>query len=143
MDAVAPSSAPWKADVPLQQTRGLTKSFRGFQAVNAVDLTISEGTAHALDAPNGAGKTTLFHLLTGILSPSSGSSLHRRIRGRGGDGVVRLRPAGALLSPSGSPGSWPSRWPVSPSTLGGRPTAADAHGPDPDVVADLQVRSIA
>jgi len=63
--------------VPLLQTRGLTKEFRGFRAVNEVDLTITEGTIHALVGPNGAGKTTLFNLLTGFLSPTSGSILHR------------------------------------------------------------------
>ncbi|MHB8274006.1 MAG: ABC transporter ATP-binding protein [Dermatophilaceae bacterium] len=65
------------SSTPLLQTRGLTKEFRGFLAVNDVDLTINEGTIHALVGPNGAGKTTLFNLLTGFLSPSSGSILYR------------------------------------------------------------------
>ena len=65
------------SSVPLLQTRGLTKEFRGFRAVNGVDLTITEGTIHALVGPNGAGKTTLFNLLTGFLTPSSGSILYR------------------------------------------------------------------
>jgi len=59
--------------VPLLQTSGLTKDFRGFRAVNGVDLTIAVGTIHALVGPNGAGKTTLFNLLTGFLTPSSGT----------------------------------------------------------------------
>ena len=63
--------------VPLLQTRGLTKEFRGFRAVNEVDLTIAEGTIHALVGPNGAGKTTLFNLLTGFLAPTAGSILYR------------------------------------------------------------------
>jgi len=63
--------------IPLLQTRGLTKDFQGFRAVNGVDLTITEGTIHALVGPNGAGKTTLFNLLTGFLTPSSGSILYR------------------------------------------------------------------
>lgn len=62
---------------PLLQTRGLTKEFRGFQAVREIDLTITEGTIHALVGPNGAGKTTLFNLLTGFLTPSSGTILYR------------------------------------------------------------------
>jgi branched-chain amino acid transport system ATP-binding protein len=53
--------------------RGLTKSFRGFQAVKNVDLDVLEGEVHALVGPNGAGKTTLFNLLTGYITPSSGT----------------------------------------------------------------------
>ncbi len=55
------------------RTEGLTKYFRGFRAVNAVDLEVHEGGVHALVGPNGAGKTTLFNLLTGFISPSKGT----------------------------------------------------------------------
>src|SRR5262245_42505038 len=51
---------------------GLTRDFRGFRAVDGVDLAIAAGEVHALVGPNGAGKTTLFNLLTGFLAPSSG-----------------------------------------------------------------------
>jgi branched-chain amino acid transport system ATP-binding protein len=53
-------------------THGLCRDFQGFRAVNAVDLTVAEGTVHALVGPNGAGKTTLFNLLTGFLAPTGG-----------------------------------------------------------------------
>jgi branched-chain amino acid transport system ATP-binding protein len=53
-------------------TRGLVKEFRGFRAVDGVDLNVTAGTVHALVGPNGAGKTTLFNLLTGFLVPTSG-----------------------------------------------------------------------
>jgi branched-chain amino acid transport system ATP-binding protein len=55
------------------ETRGLTKEFSGFRAVDGVDLTVAAGTVHALVGPNGAGKTTLFNLLTGFLKPSGGT----------------------------------------------------------------------
>lgn len=58
---------------PLLETRALTKEFRGFRAVSEVDLVVREGTMHALVGPNGAGKTTLFNLLTGFLTPTSGT----------------------------------------------------------------------
>ncbi|VVD85994.1 amino acid ABC transporter ATP-binding protein [Pandoraea communis] len=55
------------------ETRGLTKEFRGFTAVNGVDLRVARGTIHALIGPNGAGKTTCFNLLTKFLVPSAGA----------------------------------------------------------------------
>src|SRR5438067_13943569 len=59
------------ADVILE-TRQLTKAFKGFTAVNGVDLQVERGHIHALIGPNGAGKTTCFNLLTKFLTPSSG-----------------------------------------------------------------------
>ncbi|NIL43716.1 ABC transporter ATP-binding protein [Salinispora arenicola] len=56
----------------LLSVHGLTRDFRGFRAVDDVDLQITAGSVHALVGPNGAGKTTLFNLLTGFLSPSAG-----------------------------------------------------------------------
>ena len=55
------------------ETRGLTKEFKGFVAVQDVNLRVRRGTIHALIGPNGAGKTTCFNLLTKFLQPSKGS----------------------------------------------------------------------
>ena len=54
------------------EARGLTKEFKGFVAVNGVNLAIEQGTIHALIGPNGAGKTTCFNLLTHFLTPTRG-----------------------------------------------------------------------
>src|SRR5436853_2522539 len=54
------------------ETRGLTKEFRGFVAVNDVNLKVRRGTIHALIGPNGAGKTTVFNLLTKFIDPTQG-----------------------------------------------------------------------
>src|SRR3982751_3510759 len=54
------------------EARGLTKEFKGFVAVNGVNLAIRRGTIHALIGPNGAGKTTCFNLLTHFLTPTRG-----------------------------------------------------------------------
>ncbi|SHE53059.1 amino acid/amide ABC transporter ATP-binding protein 1, HAAT family [Modicisalibacter ilicicola DSM 19980] len=59
------------------ETHGLTKTFRGFTAVDQVDLQITEGHIHALIGPNGAGKTTVFNLLTKFLPPTRGEILYR------------------------------------------------------------------
>ena len=55
------------------ETRSLTKEFKGFIAVNDVDLKVQRGHIHALIGPNGAGKTTFFNLLTKFLTPTRGS----------------------------------------------------------------------
>ena len=54
------------------ETRGLTKEFKGFVAVDNVNLKVRRGTIHALIGPNGAGKTTCFNLLTKFLPPTAG-----------------------------------------------------------------------
>src|SRR5450432_4678105 len=60
------------AEDTILETRGLTKEFKGFVAVNAVDLKVKRGEIHALIGPNGAGKTTFFNLLTKFLIPTAG-----------------------------------------------------------------------
>jgi len=59
------------------ETRGLTKEFKGFVAVNGVDLQVRRGTIHALIGPNGAGKTTCFNLLTHFLTPTRGQIFYK------------------------------------------------------------------
>ena len=60
------------------ETRGLTKEFKGFTAVNNVNLQVQRGHIHALIGPNGAGKTTCFNLLTKFLSPTKGVILFNK-----------------------------------------------------------------
>lgn len=69
------------------ETRGLTREFSGFVAVNAVNFAVRQGTLHALIGPNGAGKSTLFNLLTRFLAPSSGQIFYD------GEDITRDRPA--------------------------------------------------
>ena len=57
------------------ETRNLIKEFKGFVAVNGVNLSVQRGQIHALIGPNGAGKTTVFNLLTKFLIPTSGQIL--------------------------------------------------------------------
>ncbi|MCB2217920.1 ABC transporter ATP-binding protein [Desulfofustis glycolicus] len=53
----------------------LGKQFGGLQAVSEVSFSVERGMIKAVIGPNGAGKTTLFNLITGSLTPSSGSVL--------------------------------------------------------------------
>ena len=81
---------------PLLSVRGLSRSFGGLKALDAVDLDLHEGEILGVIGPNGAGKTTLFSLIAGSLAPSAGEVLlqghpvggraaHRLVRG----GIVR------------------------------------------------------
>ena len=69
------------------ETRRLTKEFKGFVAVQNVDLKVRRGSIHALIGPNGAGKTTCFNLLTRFLAPTSGQILFN------GRDITGARPA--------------------------------------------------
>jgi len=66
------TAAPACADDAILVTEGLTKEFKGFVAVDDVNLQIQRGHIHALIGPNGAGKTTVFNLLTHFLPPTRG-----------------------------------------------------------------------
>ena len=74
------------------ETAGLTKEFRGFVAVNNVNLKVRRGTIHALIGPNGAGKTTCFNLLTKFLTPTRGTIVYngREITGARPADIARL-----------------------------------------------------
>ena len=69
------------------ETRGLTKEFKGFVAVDNVNLAVRRGTIHALIGPNGAGKTTVFNLLTKFLPATRGEILFN------GHDITRENPA--------------------------------------------------
>ncbi|MCA9247492.1 MAG: ABC transporter ATP-binding protein [Planctomycetales bacterium] len=65
-----------------QKKEGLAASVRGLfrrdyrqvDAVRAIDLTVDEGEFVAFLGPNGAGKTTTLKLLSGVITPSSGTA---------------------------------------------------------------------
>ena len=63
----------------LVQCENITKQFGAIQALQGVDLTISEGEAVGLMGDNGAGKSTLMKIIAGNYPPTSGSI---RIDGR-------------------------------------------------------------
>src|SRR5471030_294425 len=57
------------------ETKHLTKEFKGFTAVNDVNLKVQRGHIHALMGPNRAGKSTCFNLLTKFLLRTYGRIL--------------------------------------------------------------------
>lgn len=69
------------------ETRDLTKEFKGFAAVEGVNLKVRRGSIHALIGPNGAGKTTCFNLITKFLPPTRGSIVYN------GQDITAAKPA--------------------------------------------------
>lgn len=67
------------SDEIILEARGLTKEFKGFTAVDHVDLRVRKGSIHALIGPNGAGKTTMFNLLTKFLPVTSGLMIYKGV----------------------------------------------------------------
>lgn len=55
------------------QVRNLSKSFGALHVIDTFDLELAKGDRHAIIGPNGAGKTTLFNMMSGWLTPDSGS----------------------------------------------------------------------
>lgn len=56
----------------LLQVEGLTKSFGGITAVDAVSFGVEAGEIVGIIGPNGAGKSTLFNLIAGFIKPDRG-----------------------------------------------------------------------
>lgn len=54
------------------ETKGLKRSFSGFEALRGIDLQVPLGSTFGLVGPNGSGKTTTFSILCGFLKPSGG-----------------------------------------------------------------------
>jgi urea transport system ATP-binding protein len=51
---------------------GVSKSFDGFKALNALSIDIAPGEMRAIIGPNGAGKSTMMDVITGKTKPDEG-----------------------------------------------------------------------
>lgn len=58
---------------PAIATRGLTRRFGSFTAVDDVSFEVATGQFFGFLGPNGAGKSTTIKMLTGLLEPTSGN----------------------------------------------------------------------
>lgn len=58
---------------PAVECRGVTKAFGSFVALADIDMTVAQGSIHALVGPNGSGKSTCLGIISGRLAPSAGT----------------------------------------------------------------------
>lgn len=72
---------------PLLITKGVTKRFGDFTAVNKVDFEMENKETIGIIGPNGAGKTTFINIITGFYPPEEG-----RVFSDGED-ITNLSPA--------------------------------------------------
>ncbi len=56
------------------RTQGLSKAYKGVQALKSLDLEVPGNSIFGFLGPNGAGKTTTIKLLLGLVHPTSGSA---------------------------------------------------------------------
>lgn len=63
------------------EMRGIQKSFPGVKALDGVDLSVREGSIHAICGENGAGKSTLMNILSGVY-PAGSYEGEIRLNGR-------------------------------------------------------------
>lgn len=81
------------ARAPLLEVRGLSKSFRGVQALDGVNLQVREGEILGLLGPNGSGKSTFINVVSGHF-PASGGEISFAGRALTGLSAHRIAQAG-------------------------------------------------
>ena len=60
---------------PILYLDGISVSFDGFRALDALSLVVERGELRTIIGPNGAGKTTMMDVVTGRTRPDSGTAL--------------------------------------------------------------------
>jgi ABC-type multidrug transport system ATPase subunit len=82
----------------LVEVSGLTKRYGDTLAVDGVDLLVRPGEVYGFLGPNGAGKTTTLRILTGLITPTSGTV--RVLGGSPGQAQVLARTGSMIESPA-------------------------------------------
>jgi branched-chain amino acid transport system permease protein len=74
-ETVAEAAAPASTGKVLLDVRGLSKAFRGVQALDGVTLQVHEGEILGLLGPNGSGKSTFINVISGHF-PATGGQMY-------------------------------------------------------------------
>lgn len=84
------------ADPAILELRGIGHRFGGLTVLRSVSFAVPEGGLVGLIGPNGSGKTTLFNIVSGYITPESGSVVYggrplgtESIQDRSRAGIVR------------------------------------------------------
>lgn len=72
------------------EATALTKRYRGFSALNGLNMRIPKGAIYGFVGRNGAGKTTLIRLICGLQEPSGGEYALYGVKNTDA-GIVRSR----------------------------------------------------
>ncbi|MAD33453.1 MAG: D-xylose ABC transporter ATP-binding protein [Planctomycetes bacterium] len=72
MTSTQSSASKGVPDAALLEARGVSKTFPGVRALDAVDFAVCAGEVVALVGENGAGKSTLMKVLAGLHQPDEG-----------------------------------------------------------------------
>ena len=75
----------------------LTKSYRGFRALDDFNMHIPKGAIYGIVGKNGAGKTTLIRLICGLQEPSGGEYTLYGVKNRKGKICRARRRVGAVV----------------------------------------------
>jgi ABC-2 type transport system ATP-binding protein len=86
--------------IPAVSLNQAHKTFGSHTALEALDLTVEQGSITAVLGPNGAGKSTSINLMLGLLRPDSGTV---RVMGEDPARVSARRMLGAMLQTAGAP----------------------------------------
>ena len=123
----------------LVETKGVSKHYGAFHALQDVSIAVSAGEFVSVVGPNGAGKTTLVNLLTGLLVPTAGEVYFK------GGNIAGVGPWRSPRAAWRAPSSWcrssrSSPWPR-PSPPPSSRARASGGGMFSACLADLDVRA--
>lgn len=83
------------------QTSALKKSYRGFRALDGLDMNVPKGSIYGFVGKNGAGKTTLIRVICGLQEPTGGGyTLYGRRNTERGIAKSRRRMGAVVEAPS-------------------------------------------
>jgi simple sugar transport system ATP-binding protein len=77
--------------------RGITKTFGGVRALDAVDFDVRKGEVHCLAGENGCGKSTLIKIVTGVYRPDGAAAFDLFDRPGAGMTPVEARARGVAV----------------------------------------------